>query len=107
MTNDEYRSLTREFLNDSLTPDRNINEQLDMETEDMPRRFEDDLWSENITLRDEDDGGSIPTTVTADNGMVTVELGGNMTLHLSALDAADLGEILLRASNELDRSSRS
>ena len=99
MTNDDYRSLTREFLNDSLTPDRNINEQLDIETEDMPRQRSG--VANKLTLKDWDTGQSIPVTVTVENGAVVVVLGHNMTLHLGYADVIDLSEVLNSASEDL------
>lgn len=99
MTNDDYRNLTREFFNNGSNTGKKLDEQLDIETEDMPRQGSG--ATNNLTLKDWKTGQSIPVAVAVEDGMVVVNLGSNTTLHLGYIDVIDLSEVLKSASEDI------
>lgn len=59
-------------------------------------------WERRVMLRDVDNGKPYATRTTVSGGMITIEFGNSFTLHLDQVDASDLGQDLLDASDWAD-----
>ena len=101
MNDDEYRDLTRRFLNTALeSNEKRLSEQHEFVI--TPEETGDtNSFSDSLRIKDVDTAESMVTTVTAEYGMITVRIGNSMVIHLSATDAEALGGILNNAAISL------
>ena len=59
-------------------------------------------WERRLMLRDLDNSAPYATRITVNADMVTIEFSNSFTLHLDQIDASDLGQDLLDASDWAD-----
>jgi len=59
-------------------------------------------WERRLLLRDLDNDMSYAARTSVNKDMITIELGNSFTLHLDKIDAGDLGQDLLDASDWSD-----
>ena len=102
MNCDEYRDLTRRFLNTTLeSNEKKLNEQSRFAV--TPEEMGDNnSFSDSLRIEDVDNAEIVITTITAEYDMVTIRFGNSMTIHLSAPDAEALGNILNNAAITLN-----
>ena len=99
MTSDEYRDLTRDFLNDSLKSAKtSLHEQL--ENPGLPPEDVDytESFNDSLFVIDVDSGDRVNISITVNYDMVSVRFGNSMTISLNADDAQGLGNILNNAA---------